>query len=122
MVYIAASCSYMLKTSKNTLFWDTLYSDLFCCIVRFFQRPILSLALSTNRPRTNNQCSQPHNLMNNHPLIMFGKLCNFRFRLKQITNQLLEYAFRSGYNYSGLWLQHVAFDGCERELRSGLHK
>ena len=66
------------------------YTDLFCCIVRFFQRPILSLALSTNRPRTNNQCSQPHNLMKNHPLIMFGKLCNFRFRLKQITNQLLE--------------------------------
>ena len=24
MVYKAASCSYMLKISKNTLFWDTL--------------------------------------------------------------------------------------------------
>ena len=28
MVYKAASCSYMLKMSKSTLFWDTLYNTI----------------------------------------------------------------------------------------------
>ena len=54
----------------NELCWLVL----FCCIVRFFQRLILSSALSTNQPRTNNQCFQPQNWMIYWGAIMFGKL------------------------------------------------
>ena len=60
----------------NKLCCDLFSSDLSgCCIVRFSQRPILSLALSTIQPRTNNQCFHLFNLMRNCAANMFGKLC-----------------------------------------------